>query len=308
MKFTIGLPITKTKYLKESLDSIDAQTFKDFEVIIRNNAKTPEVKSEIKEICKTWLNRSNVTYEESSEQLSMPANFNRILDRAKGQFFTILSDDDVMNEEFLNEFNELTLKYPATKVFHCRVKLIDGESKFIGVTEICPEWEKQEDFVFERIKEKRDFFLSDFIANTEALKEIGKFPEEISGWGLDEITWSKLGYNGVGYSSKLLLEYRMFPGNFSLSKENLKKRFKDIEVMRENFEKIIYDTCNGKDSIYPLNYMLDLNRKRTQDQHDLVFKFQTLSGNIYQNVVFYFKNKSQLSKKRAFKQLIKSCF
>ncbi|MGX7835786.1 glycosyltransferase, partial [Campylobacter fetus subsp. venerealis] len=90
----------KTKYLKESLDSIDAQTFKDFEVIIRNNANTPELKAEIKDLCKDWLNRPNVTYEESTEQLTMPANFNKIVDKARGDFFTILSDDDVIDKEF----------------------------------------------------------------------------------------------------------------------------------------------------------------------------------------------------------------
>lgn len=308
MKFSIGLPITKTKYLKESLDSIDAQTFQDFEVIIRNNAKTSELKAEIKNLCKDWINRPNVTYEESTEQLSMPANFNKIVEKAKGEFFTILSDDDVMGEEFLSEINMLAIKYPDTKVFHCRVKLIDGQSKFIGITEICPEWEKQEDFVFQRIIEKRDFFLSDFIVNTKALKKIGGFSQKTSGWGVDEITWSSLAYNGVGFSNKLMLNYRIFPGNFSLSSENLKKRFKDIEVMHDNFERIIRETCNGSESFYPLDYMLELNRKRTQGQNDLVFKFHTISGNLIQNLKFYFKHKSFLTKKRAIKELIKSAF
>lgn len=308
MKFSIGLPITKTKYLKESLESISAQTFRDFEVIIRNNAKTSELKAEIKDICKDWINRPYVTYEESSEQLGMSANFNKILEKAKGEFFTILSDDDVMGEEFLSEINILAIKYPDTKVFHCRVKLIDGKSKFIGITEICPEWEKQEDFVFQRIIEKRDFFLSDFIVNTNALKKIGGFSQKTSGWGLDEITWSSLAYNGVGFSNKLMLNYRIFPGNFSLSQENLEKRFKDIEVMHDNFERIIHETCNGSESFYPLNYMLELNRKRTQGQKDLVFKFHTISGNLIQNLKFYFNHKSQLTKKVTIKALIKSSF
>jgi glycosyltransferase involved in cell wall biosynthesis len=308
MRFTIGLPITKTKYLKHSLESIDAQTFKDYEVIIRNNANTPEVKAEIKEICKDWINRKNVTYEESIEQLNMPANFNKIVEKAKGEFFTILSDDDVIAKEFLHEINVLVLKYINTKVFHCRVKLIDGQSKFIGITEICPEWEKQEDFVFQRIIEKRDFFLSDFIVNTAALKEIGGFSNQTSGWGVDEITWSSLAYNGVGFINKLLLNYRIFPGNFSLSSENLKKRFKDIEVMHDNFERIIHETCGREESLYPLDWMLELNNKRTQGQNDLVFKFQTRSGNIIENISFYLKNKSVLTKKRAIKELLKSSF
>src|SRR5690606_19256467 len=111
MKFTIGLPITKTKYLKEALESIDAQTYKDFEIIIRNNANTAEVKTEIKTICADWIKRDYVTYEESKEQLNMPANFNKLVEKAQGEFFTILSDDDVMDKDFLSEFNALTIKY-----------------------------------------------------------------------------------------------------------------------------------------------------------------------------------------------------
>jgi hypothetical protein len=86
MKFTIGLPITKTKYLQEALDGINSQTFTDYELIIKNNANTPEKIAEIKSMCSEWIGKANVQYYESKEQLGMTANFNSIVEKAR--YFT----------------------------------------------------------------------------------------------------------------------------------------------------------------------------------------------------------------------------
>ena len=52
MLFTIGIPVTKTNYLDKTLECISNQTFNDFELIIRNNGQTQEIKDEIKPLAK----------------------------------------------------------------------------------------------------------------------------------------------------------------------------------------------------------------------------------------------------------------
>jgi glycosyltransferase involved in cell wall biosynthesis len=307
MKFTIGLPITKTAFLSKTLESIKKQIYSDFELIIRNNGKNDVMKNEIKLAVGDFINLSNVKYYESEEQLTMPNNFNKILEKAEGDFFIIMSDDDTMDENFLLEFDKLILTYPKTNVFHCRCRLINENEEFTGITEICPEWETQEDFVFHRINDRRLFYLSDFVAKTSALKKIGGFNTQCSGWGLDELTWSNLAAgNGIGYSSRVLLNYRMFTGNFTSSKENLKLRFDDIKLMYENFQKIINETCHISKSVYPATYMHKLNEERTQGQYDLIFQSYTFSSTLLEQFSFYFKNKNQFLAKRALKSVVKT--
>jgi glycosyltransferase involved in cell wall biosynthesis len=307
MKFTIGLPITKTAFLSKTLESIKKQIYSDFELIIRNNGKNNVMKNEIKLAVGDFINLSNVKYYESEEQLTMPNNFNKILEKAEGEFFVVMSDDDTMDENFLLEFDKLILTYPKTNVFHCRCRLINENEDFTGITEICPEWETQEDFVFHRINDRRLFYLSDFVAKTSALKKIGGFNTQCSGWGLDELTWSNLAAgNGIGYSSRVLLNYRMFTGNFTSSKENLKLRFDDIKLMYENFQKIINETCHISKSVYPATYMHKLNEERTQGQYDLIFQSYTFSSTLLEQFSFYFKNKNQFLAKRALKSVVKT--
>ncbi|MGY6741089.1 MAG: glycosyltransferase family 2 protein [Cecembia sp.] len=308
MKFTIAIPITKTQFLKDTLDSIAKQTEKDFEVIIRNNGKDAQIKKEIKEVCGSWLNESHVHYFESGEQLSMPQNFNKILEQAKGDFFTVLSDDDVLEPDFLKELGELIDKYPETHVFHCRVKIINEKGEFTGISQLCPEWETQIDFVYHRITSNRLFYLSDFVVRTSELRKIGGFNVNNTGWGLDEITWSTLGYNGVGYSPKILLLYRLFSGNYTANKETLKNRFNDIQIISETQQGIIEENCAKKDCIYPKDFLSDINKKRTQELNDQVFKQHLNAAGILENLAFYKSYKHNLSNKASLKSVLKQKF
>ncbi len=308
MKFSIGLPITKTKYLKDSLDSIDAQTFKDFEVVIRNNAKTPELKSEIKEICKDWINRANVTYTESAEQVSMTQNFNKIIENVRGEYCLIMSDDDIMEPAYLEEFNNLIEKYPSVNVFHCRVMRIDGNNQLIDFSENCPELENQLDFIYHRMTSRRALYLSDFVAKTSALKNIGGFPVESSGWGCDEITWMRLADNGVAFTQKVLLKYRRFLGNFSMSKENLLLRFKDVNFVKETTEQIIESSFKNSKPVYPYQYLIDLNNIKTQKQKDFIIEHYAKSSNLMETLTFFTQNKKELTYKGLFKSLVLKTF
>jgi glycosyltransferase involved in cell wall biosynthesis len=304
MKFTIGLPITKTKYLQEALDGIKSQTFTDFELIIKNNAKDPETIAEIKSMCSEWIGKENVKYYESKEQLGMTANFNSIVEKATGKYFTIMSDDDVMEAEFLSEFSKLVDSYPDVKVFHCRVKRIDGDGAVLDFSEICPELESQIDFIYQRMRSKRTLYLSDFLVDTEALKEIGGFPIESSGWGCDEITWTRLAYNGIGFTPKVLLKYRRFLGNYSLSKENLQKRFKDVDLMDRIISDIIIENTSKEGSLYEKDYLISLHNEKTKKQKDFILEHYAKSNGIPGILMFFSKNKQELTVKGLFKALI----
>jgi glycosyltransferase involved in cell wall biosynthesis len=304
MRFTIGLPITKTKYLQEALDGIKNQTFTEFELIIKNNANTPEKIAEIRNICSSWIGQENVQYYESKEQLGMTANFNSIVEKAKGEYFTIMSDDDIMEPDYLMEFSQLVSKHQEVKVFHCRVQRIDGNGSLLDFSENCPEVESQIDFIYQRMRSKRTLYLSDFIVNTQALKEIGGFPSDSSGWGCDEITWTKLAYNGIGFTQKVLLKYRRFLGNFSMSKENLQKRFKDVDLMDRTISDIIKATTAKVGCIYPESYLLELNKNKIKKQKDFILEHYAKSNNILEIFVFFSKNQKELSFKGLFRVLL----
>jgi glycosyltransferase involved in cell wall biosynthesis len=281
MKFTIGLPITKTNFLGETLESISAQSFGDFELVIRNNGATREIKDEIKSICAEWIGKPNVVYTESEKQLKIADNFNEIVKIARGNYLTILSDDDILSPDFLKEFDILTGGYSNADVFHCRTRIVDQDKNLLYYSELCPGFESLPDFTYHRLIGVRRIFLSDFVVSTKALRAIGGFPEKSQGWGVDTLTWHLLGNNGIAYTPQILLDYRFNTANFSNNKGNLVVKLEDLAYVKGENEKIILSEEFKKQSVYPTDYLLAKNEEKFRSDSEEVLSDISKAFNLF---------------------------
>jgi glycosyltransferase involved in cell wall biosynthesis len=82
---SIGMPVYNgEKYIREALDSLLAQTFTDFELIISDNASTDSTSN----ICKEYAIRdSRIRYIRQHKNIGAIANFKFLLEQASGDFF-----------------------------------------------------------------------------------------------------------------------------------------------------------------------------------------------------------------------------
>jgi glycosyltransferase involved in cell wall biosynthesis len=79
------------KYIREALDSLLAQTFTDFELIVSDNASTDETPV----ICQEYAARDpRIRYVRQSENRGAMANFQFVLDEAGGEYFMWAAADD----------------------------------------------------------------------------------------------------------------------------------------------------------------------------------------------------------------------
>src|SRR5438552_4723426 len=92
-RVSIGLPVYNAEnYLVEALDSILAQTFTDFELIISDNASTDRTR----EICKYYESSdARVHYYCNETNIGGARNANLTFKLARGQYFRWAADDDV---------------------------------------------------------------------------------------------------------------------------------------------------------------------------------------------------------------------
>lgn len=240
IKYTIGLPVIKSKFLAITLESILRQTYKNFNVIIKNNASNSDEINKIYEISKPYIKLSNFQYFESEKKLNISSNFNSILEKVSTEFFMILSDDDILNPFFLEKIDNLSSKYKEIDIFHTRVEIIDECNNLIKITPICPEFESQFDFIYHRLIGQRHQFLSDFVVKTSSLNKIGGFQQMNSGWGLDDITWFKLSEKGVVYTNYLGLKYRSSNLNFTSNTNDIRCRVSDIKLILDLAESELY--------------------------------------------------------------------
>ncbi len=98
-RVTVAVPVYNgDKYVSEAVDSILAQTFQDFEIIICDNASTDRTE----EICRGYAARDpRVTYYRNEVNRGIHRNFTRAVRLSRGEYFIWLSHDDKLAPAFL---------------------------------------------------------------------------------------------------------------------------------------------------------------------------------------------------------------
>jgi glycosyltransferase involved in cell wall biosynthesis len=104
---SIGMPVYNGgKYIKEAIDSLLAQTFKDFELIISDNCSTDGTEA----ICLEYTkNDKRVRYVKQSQNIGASKNFEFVLQESKGEFFMWAAHDDRWSPDCINKLT-LALK------------------------------------------------------------------------------------------------------------------------------------------------------------------------------------------------------
>ena len=296
MRFSIGLPVTKTIFLESTILSILSQTYPEYEVIIQNNAENNSSREEIRNIIHPYLKHNNFQYYENEEQLNISDNFNLILNKAIGDYFIILSDDDLLLPKALEEYDKLINEFKECNIYHCRVRLINELNNVIHFTPICDKFETLPDFMFHRLAGYRQQFLSDFLVSRKKLIEIGGFPVLAFGWGVDDLTWFLLAENGIAYTPFIGLNYRVFSNNLTNSKMGYKTsllKLIDIDTIYKRFSEITSKNSFKEKSIYT-NDIFDklINKAKTKAFCEL-FRIIGTKNNLVSTFLFYLKNKKK---------------
>jgi len=186
MKFSIGIPAYKARFLSECIDSILSQTYSDFELIIVNDA-SPE---NIDEIVGGYSDK-RIRYYVNERNLGgkdLVAQWHRCIEFAEHEYVLIASDDDVYDKDFLYSMVQMINKYPKVDVFHSRVQVVNANGVVIDYSTACAEWESCEEFIWNRICKGRSQYIPEFVFRRKALMDKGGFVNFPSAWGSDHAT------------------------------------------------------------------------------------------------------------------------
>ncbi len=213
-KLTFGLPAYKAKFFREALDSILAQTFTDFELVIVNDA-SPE---NIEEIAKSYSD-PRIRYYCNEKNLGgndLVANWNKVLSYARGEYFVLASDDDIYHPDFAKKLVALLEKYPDVNIAHCRLKCIDENKETLNFTGMCSEHESCLEFIYDRLILHRMQMMPDFMFRTQALRDLGGCISFPLAWYADTATcFAMAKENGVVYAKDVLFSFRYSGINIS---------------------------------------------------------------------------------------------
>lgn len=127
-KLSIGLPVYNGEsFLAQALNSLLAQTFRDFEIVICDNAssdRTPE-------ICRSYAQRDNrIRYFRNQRNLGAVANSNLVFELSAAPLFKLASHDDLHREEYLESCVQLLDKHSDVVLAHSNTAFIDENDEF----------------------------------------------------------------------------------------------------------------------------------------------------------------------------------
>lgn len=130
---TIGLPVYNgDNYLADALDSILAQTFRDFELIISDNASTDRTE----EICRRYASMDErIHYYRHTENRGASPNYNFTVANTRGRYFKWMAHDDVLHPRFLEETVKVLENDPEVSLAYSMTRRIGPEGEVLGTYE-----------------------------------------------------------------------------------------------------------------------------------------------------------------------------
>ncbi len=128
-RVSIGVPVYNGEaYLTAALDSILAQTFTDYEIILSDNGSTDATA----EIARAYAARDNrIHFYRVEENLGAAWNFNRVFTLARGQYFKWAAHDDLLAPTFLHSCVAVLDHNPRVVLAYPWIEIIDDQTQVI---------------------------------------------------------------------------------------------------------------------------------------------------------------------------------
>ena len=205
-KLSIGIPVYNgEKFIKKCLDSLLLQTFSDFEIIISDNASTDLTSK----ICEEYRKQDKrILFFKQKYNTRMVANFNFVLQQAKGEYFMWASTDDVWHSEFVER----------------NIMFLEKNPGFVGSTsEIEYFYESWGEKDFERFKDtkpkKKYEMVHSLVGNFEEkikfLFDFGKFEYLYSIYRTEYLKKSMVKRNFLTWEMPIILKMLKY-GDFNV--------------------------------------------------------------------------------------------
>jgi len=207
MKFSITIPSYKKRYLSEAIESVLAQTYTNYELIIVDDCSPEDLKSVIDK-----YDDARIHYYRNSQNcgaFDVVDNWNICLGYCTGDYVICMGDDDRLLPCCLEEYVKLIEKYPKLGVYHAWTEVIDEKSNHLNITAPRPEYETCMSLIWNRWHGYTKQFIGDFCFDVNLLKADGGFFKLPMAWASDDISAVRAArVGGIANTQILCFQYR----------------------------------------------------------------------------------------------------
>lgn len=197
--------------LQEAMRSVLGQTFGDFELLVCDNASDDQTE----QVVRSFVD-PRIRYIKHSRNLGHRENWNRCLSLARGEYITILPDDDVMLPENIGRKVEVLRRNPRVGLIHSKFHLIDQHGDIIRSN---TNWGHGPDRELDVIENREDL-LTAFINTINiptvlfrrgCYERLGGFSDRVR-LAFDWEYWMRIAvFYEIGFLAEPLVKWRIHP-------------------------------------------------------------------------------------------------
>lgn len=215
MMFSIAIPAYKAKYLREAIESCLSQSYRDYEVVIVDDA-SPE---NLSAIVSDYTDERIRYYrnEKNCGALDVVDNWNICLSHCSGKYVICMGDDDILLPNCLEEYVKIINQYPGLGVYHGWTQIIDEKGIVFDMQEHRPLCESAYSLAWHRWTYRKRQYIGDFCYDVQKLRAEGGFFKLPLAWASDDITAVRAAFcNGIANTQVPVFQYRV--NRYTLSK------------------------------------------------------------------------------------------
>ncbi len=223
----------RANYLCWAIDSALAQTYRNIEIIVHDDASTddtPQILTKYRSNPRIRLIRTRTNH-------SMIGGWNYIQSKAKGEYIKFLGSDDLLEPNCVSELIRAMTRYPQASLITSRRKFIDQDGKIVktlgfGHKDMVVDGPEHAHWILTSIRENKIGEPAAVLYRTKLVKQAGGFDPTFSQFADFEYWLRLLQFGDLVYVHKSLCSFR------SHESSNTSAAVRDGRFITEIFELI----------------------------------------------------------------------
>jgi glycosyltransferase involved in cell wall biosynthesis len=169
---TIGIPTYNraNSYLRKAIESAIEQTYTNLEIIVADNGSLDATEDLVKE-----YTDKRIQYIKHRTNIGANNNFNFCVNRARGEYFLLLHDDDLIDPDFVEVSIRALNGAHHPGFIRTGTRVIDSRGQVVSELVNEMQGKSLNEFILQWFDNKTVLYMCSTLFNTMYLREIGGF-------------------------------------------------------------------------------------------------------------------------------------
>jgi glycosyltransferase involved in cell wall biosynthesis len=203
--------LNRADYLRETLSSVLAQDYPNLEILVSDNGSRDETPALVQRLIK---DDSRTRFRRNETSVPQHEHFTQCIQAARGEFFILVCDDDLINPSFVSELVRIATRHPNINVVVPANATIDEQGKVIKEF-AKPQGEAFDgpEFVLRWLTGADPQLFASVVtvlARTELIRHFGGYQGLARGQNMDNLLFLQCAITGrVGFASDAVFNWRV---------------------------------------------------------------------------------------------------